>query len=114
MTSTASEDRREQALHLARRLVEAQGIEEADAVAVANKIANSDDDIWSAALRWLHEGSLPNQPEIEGYTPQSLGHRFTPSVAFTALMALRRDPERARSALRHSPADLERRPPSPR
>ena len=104
MTPPEGENRNQQALRLARRFVDVQGIDEADAATVAQKIATCDEDIWSAALRWLDEGSLPDTPEIEGYSPKWLGTRFPASVALTALMALRRDPERARSFLRYHPA----------
>ena len=108
---TSGKDHRdEQTLRLARRFVEEQGIPEEDAVEVARKIGGSDNDIWSAALRWLENGTLSDEPEVEGQTPRSLTARFNPSVAFTALMALREDPEGARSALRHMPRDRAGRP----
>lgn len=78
-----------------------QGMAEERAAAMASKIAAADDDIWQAALSWSRSGELPEAPEVEGYSPRELGERLTPSAALTALMALRRDPQRAGSALRH-------------
>jgi len=47
-------------------------------------------------------------PDIVGQTPVRLSKRFNPSQTFTALMAFREDPERARSAFRHPPDNLPR------
>lgn len=86
---------------LADRLHESQGMSADRAISMATKIAGADDDIWQAARDWGHSGQLPTEPEVEGYRPRDLGERMSPSAAFTALMALRREPMRALSALRH-------------
>lgn len=83
------------------RLMRDQKLELEQAEAVADKIAAADEDISDAAAHWVRTGELPDTPKIEGYSLRHLGMRMSPSMALTALIALRRDPQRARSALRH-------------
>jgi hypothetical protein len=106
MMVPAEADRSADSKLLAQRFVETQGIDEGDAAKVADKIATADQDIWNSALAWAKHGELPAEPEVEGYTPKLLGEKYSPSVAFTALMGLRTEPERTLSALRHSLAGL--------
>jgi len=91
---------------LAESLSRAQHLEAGRAERLARRIAEADDDIWEAALSWAATGEMPTEPAIEGETPAGLSTRLSPSQTFTALMGLRIDPDRARSALRHSPHDL--------
>lgn len=91
---------------LARRLVLDQGLAPGRATDLARRIANADDDIWTAALTWARTGRLPAQPRVHGQTPADLGDRFRPSQVFTGLMALRTDPTRALRAMRFHPGDL--------
>jgi hypothetical protein len=93
---------------LAESLSRAQDLSADRAERLARRIAEADDDIWQSALAWAATGAMPAEPAIEGQTPATLSARLTPSQTFTALMGLRTDPERARSALRHSPNDLPR------
>jgi hypothetical protein len=90
------------------KLAAAQGLKAAHAGRLAQKISEADDDIWAAALQWAATGQMPTEPVIEGQDPARLYGRMNPSQVFTALMGLRSDPERARSALRHFPGDLSR------
>jgi hypothetical protein len=93
---------------LAKSLSRAQALDADRAERLARRIAEADDDIWRAALAWASTGEMPAEPAIEGQTPATLNARLSPSQTFTALMGLRTDPERALSALRHSPDDLPR------
>jgi hypothetical protein len=93
---------------LAESLATAQNLEADRAERLARRIAEADDDIWQAALTWASTGEMPAGPAIEDQTPATLSGRLSPSQTFTALMGLRTDPERAKSALRHSPGDLPR------
>ena len=93
---------------LAESLSRAQHLEDERANRLARRIAEADDDIWAAALLWASTGEMPTEPAVEGQTPARLSTRLSPSQTFTALMGLRIDPDRARSALRHSPHDLPR------
>ena len=94
--------------HLAESLILAQRLEADRAERLARRIAEADEDIWQAALTWARTGEMPAEPVIEGQTPARLSARLSPSQTFTALIGLRTDPERALSALRHSPDDLPR------
>jgi hypothetical protein len=89
-------------------LAHAQDLEDAHAARLAQKISEADDDIWAAALQWAATGQMPTEPVIEGQNPVRLHARMNPSQVFTALKALRSDPERARSGLRHFPGNLPR------
>jgi len=93
---------------LAGSLSRAQQLEARRAERLAHRIAEADDDIWEAALSWARTGEMPTGPDIVGQTPVRLSKRFNPSQTFTALMAFREDPERARSAFRHPPDNLPR------
>ena len=93
---------------LAESLSGAQDLDPGRAERLARRIAEADDDIWQAALTWARTGEMPAEPDVEGETPARLSARLSPSQTFTALMGLRDDPERAKSALRHSPNDLPR------
>jgi hypothetical protein len=93
---------------LAASLSRVQRLETDRAERLARRIAEGDDDIWEAALTWASTGEMPTEPAIEGQTPARLSARLSPSQTFTALIGLRSDPERALSALRHSPHDLPR------
>jgi hypothetical protein len=95
-------------LRLAESLSRAQDLDTDRAGRLARRIADADDDIWQAALIWASTGEMPTEPTVEGQTPARLNARLSPSQTFTALMGLRTDPERAKSALRHSPGDLPR------
>jgi hypothetical protein len=91
---------------LAESLSRAQDLDADRAERLARRIAEADEDIWQAALTWASTGKMSAEPAIEGQTPATLSARLSPSQTFTALMGLRIDPERALSALRHSPDDL--------
>lgn len=93
---------------LTEKLADAQDLEAAHAARLAQKISEADDDIWAAALQWAATGQMPAEPIIEGQNPARLIARMNPSQVFTALKALRADPERARSGLRHFPGSLPR------
>lgn len=94
---------------LVHRLAAVQGLDTDRAERLARRIAEADDDIWEAALLWSATGEMPDRPSVEEQSPEKLAERLSPSQVFTALMGLRADPERALSALRHSPNDLPRR-----
>lgn len=91
---------------LATALAKAQQLEDDHVYSIARKIAHGDSDIWQAALSWAWTGLMPNTPVVEQYNPRELAERLNPSQVFTALMALRRDPAQAMTALRFSPSDL--------
>jgi hypothetical protein len=93
---------------LADSLARAQELAAERAERLARRIAEADDDIWNAALSWATTGEMPAEPVIEAQTPARLSARLSPSQTFTALMGLRIDPDRALSALHHSPHDLPR------
>ena len=93
---------------LAESLATAQNLDADRAKRLAREIAEADEDIWQAALAWVGTGEMPTEPVIEGRTPASLSSWLSPSQTFTALMGLRIDPERTKSALRHSPHKMPR------
>ncbi len=93
---------------LAASLAKAQNLDPDHAERLARRVAEADEDIWQAALTWVSTGEMPSEPTVEGRTPARLSTRFSPSETFTILMALRIDPERAKSSLRHSPHNLPR------
>jgi hypothetical protein len=70
---------------------------------VARKIATASDLIWNAAVHWLDRGEMPDEPNLDGYTPSSLARDkgLVPSAVFTALMALEQDPSAALITLKH-------------
>jgi hypothetical protein len=69
----------------------------------AETIAGASDPIWNAALHWLEQGEMPDEPLKYGYTPRSLTRvkGLVPSAALTALMALEEDPSAALITLKH-------------
>lgn len=93
---------------LAESLARAQNLDPDRAERLARRIAEADEDIWQAALTWASTGEMPSEPTVEGETPAKLSLGLSPSRTFTALMALRIDPERAKSSLRHSSYNLPR------
>jgi hypothetical protein len=93
---------------LTEKLADAQDLEVTEAGSLARKISAADDEIWAAALQWATTGRMPTEPVIEGQNPAGLFVRMNPSQVFTALIALRSDPERALSALRHFRGKLPR------
>lgn len=85
---------------LAESFIERQGLERDKAEALAAKIMGADEDIREAALEWAASARMPDTPVIEDETPASLESRLPkPSLVFTALIALRTNPEDARTRI---------------
>jgi hypothetical protein len=68
---------------------------------VVKELERGGEDLVQAASEWARTGELPAEPVLHGHSPATLGRSFPPSVALTAMTALRHEPEVARQALRH-------------
>lgn len=68
---------------------------------VVRELERGGDDVVQAASEWARTGELPAEPVLHGHSPSTLGRSFPPSVALTAMTALRHEPDMARQALRH-------------
>jgi len=68
-----------------------------------DELVTGDPDLGEAAVEWASTGSMPDAPEIEGFTPASLGHGRSPTEVFSLLRFLRRDPVAAKRGIRRAP-----------
>lgn len=86
-------------------LIERQGVDQDKASGLGVRIA-SDEEIAAAALSWAETGILGAEPVIAGQTPSSLSQILDkPSVIFSAMLALRANPEAALARLGLTPQD---------
>lgn len=82
-------------------LRERQRLSPEAAANVVRELERGGTDVVQAASEWARTGQLPAQPVLEGHSPATLGRSFPPSVALTAMTALRHEPDLARQALQH-------------
>src|SRR5215217_5404442 len=90
---------------LADAFVDRQGLDRPRATRIAAQIASADPRVADAAETWATTGHMPTTPEIEGETPARLAERFSPSQAFSGLLALVENPVVGRNMLKHPPVD---------
>jgi hypothetical protein len=104
---TTPEERQRTVERLTDRLLRAQRRMKPEQASDIAMRAGSDDQVLEVAATWMESGAWPSEPELEGWTPADLARLYRPSFVLTALLWLRRDPEAARKALKHSFADPE-------
>ncbi len=84
------------------RLTSEYGYPQKGAQLVADKLVACSPSIVQAFERWWASGNLPDDFQVEGYSPQSLfnEHGMNPIAAFLTLDWLGREPEKALASLR--------------
>jgi hypothetical protein len=102
-----SEERQQVVRRLSTRLLEVQhAIQPEQAADIARRVGE-DDQVLDVAEGWMASGTWASEPVLEGWTPSDLARLYRPSFVLTALLWLKRDPERAKESLKHGFVDPE-------
>ena len=69
---------------------------------IVDKLLNMDERIQGSFQKWVNEGVILEEPEIDGWNPKNIAdtYPFKPPACFLMLDWIRREPEEAIAALK--------------